>query len=78
MSIQSQPQIADNQFVVMAIMPWSGDPTRNIVTLQALVPAANTQASAVGQSYNLSNTTLNSNAGSTVLPGPAAFPLGRA
>lgn len=71
MSIQSQAQIADNQFVVTAVEAWGGDPSRNIVTMKALVPGANTQASAVGQAYNLSNTTLNSNAQS---PAPSLGP----
>ena len=76
MGIQSQSQIADNRFVVTAVNAWSGDPTRNIVTLQAVVPAANTQGSAVGQAYDLSNTTLNTNAvsGGVTIPG-GSFPV---
>lgn len=76
MPIQSQPQIADNRFVVTAINPWSGDPTKQIVTMQALVPITNTQGSAIGQAYDLSNTTLNSNAvsGGVTIPG-GSFPV---
>lgn len=71
MAIQSQQQIADNQFVVTSVEAWSGDPSRNIVVMKALVPGANSQASAVGQAYNLSNSTLNSNVQS---PAPALGP----
>lgn len=79
MSIQSQGQIADNTFVVVSVAPWSGDPTRSVVTLQALVPNANTNCVKVGQSYLLPDATLttNNNGGATINPGPAAFPLGR-
>lgn len=61
MAIQSQSQVADNQFVVTAVEAWSGDPSRNIVTMRALVPASNSNANAVGQAYNLSDSTLTSN-----------------
>lgn len=79
MGIQSMPQIADNVFVVVSVVPWSGDPSRNIVTLQGLVPGTNTNGKTVGQSYALSDTTLtsNNNGGVILGPGPAAFPVGR-
>lgn len=79
MGIQSQQQIADNTLVVMSVVPWSGDPSRNIVTFQALIPGTNTNGVKVGQSYLLPDATLtsNNNGGLLIGPGPAAFPLGR-
>lgn len=73
MAIQSQAQIADNLFVVTAVEAWSGDPSRNIVTLRALVPGANTNAVKAGQSYALSDSTLtsNNNGGVIVALGPS-------
>lgn len=79
MAIQSQSQIKDNRFVVTAVEAWSGDPSRNIVTVRALVPAANTNAVSVGQAYDLADATLTSNAvsgGVTLGPSPGgSFPV---
>lgn len=79
MGIASQPQQNDNVFVVVSAVPWSGDSTRNIVTLQGIVPGTNTNGKTVGQSYLLPDATLttNNNGGAIIGPGPAAFPLGR-
>jgi hypothetical protein len=61
MSIQSQSQIASNRFVV---------------TLQALVPASNTNAVSVGQAYDLADATLTTNAvsGGVTIPG-GSYPV---
>lgn len=79
MAIQSQAQIKDNQFVVTAVEAWAGDPSRNIVTMKALVPNTNTNAVSAGQAYNLSDSTLTSNVvsgGVTLGPSPGgSFPV---
>ena len=79
MGIASMPQIADNTLVVTSVQAWSGDPSRNLVTFEALIPSANTNGTKVGQSYLLPDATLttNNNGGTIIGPGPAAFPLGR-
>lgn len=80
MPVQSQAQIADNLFVVTAVEALSIDPTRNMVTLKAVVPSGNTNGVKIGQSYQLSDSTLtsNNNGGTIVAVGPSpggSFPV---